>query len=60
MIPPDESIPLKEARFTDLEDQVETGGREVLPVALEDRALLQVNAQVSHPGRCPFYGSALV
>lgn len=60
LIPPDESIPLKGARFTDFEDQVETLGREVLPVALEERAALEGNAVVAHPGCCPFCGSARV
>jgi hypothetical protein len=60
LIPADESIPLKGARFTDFEDQVETLGREVLPVALEERAALEGNAEVSHPGCCPFCGSTRV
>ena len=60
LIPPDESIPLKGARFTDFEDQVEALGRGVLPVALEERAALEGNAEVSHPGCCPFCGSARV
>ncbi len=60
MIPPDESVPLKGARFTDFEDQVEALGRAVLPVALEERAALEGNAEVTHPGCCPFCGSARV
>ena len=59
-IPPDESVPLKGTRFTDFEDQVEAFGRAVLPVALEERAALEGNAEVWHPGCCPFCGSARV
>ena len=50
MIPPDESVPLKGSRLTDFEDQVEALGRQVLPVALEEHAALEGNAEVSHPG----------
>jgi len=60
LIPSDESVPLKGTRFTDFEDQVEALGREVLSVALEERAALEVNAEVSHPGCCPFCGSTRV
>jgi len=60
LIPPDESVPLKGSRFTDFEDQVEALGRQVLPVALEERAALEGNAEVSHPGCCPLCGSARV
>ena len=60
LIPPDESVPLKGTRFADFEDQVEVLGREVLPVALEERAALEGNAEVVHPGCCPFCGSARV
>ena len=60
LIPPDESVPLKGSRFTDFEDQVEALGREVLPVALEERVALEGNAEVSHPGYCPRCGSGQV
>ena len=60
MIPPHESVPLKGSRFTDFEDQVEALGREVLPVALEERAALESKAEVTHPGCCPYCGSAPV
>ncbi|MBU0718064.1 MAG: hypothetical protein KJ749_07435 [Planctomycetes bacterium] len=60
LIPPDESIPLKGTRFADFEDQVEALGREVLAVALEERSALEGNAEVTHPGCCPFCGSARV
>ena len=60
LIPPDESVPLKGSRFSDFEDQVEALGRDVLPVALEERAALEGNAEVTHPGCCPFCGSARV
>ena len=57
LIPLDESVPLKGTRFADFEDQVEALGREVLPVALEERAALEGHAEVSHPGCCPRCGS---
>lgn len=60
LIPPDASLPLKGTRFADFEDQVEALGREVLPVALEERAALEGNAEVKHPGCCPFCGSRRV
>jgi len=60
LIPLDESVPLKGTRFADFEDQVEALGRQVLPVALEERAALEGNAEVSHPGCCPRCGSARV
>jgi len=60
LIPRDESVPLKGTRFTDFEDQVEALGREVLPVALEERAALEDSAEVTHPGCCPRCGSARV
>jgi len=60
LIPSDESVPLKGTRFADFEDQVEALGREVLPVALEERAALERNAEVSNPGYCPFCGAARV
>ena len=60
LIPSDESVPLKGSRFADFEDQVEALGREVLPVALEERVALEGNAEVTHPGCCPFCGSARV
>jgi len=60
LIPPDGSVPLKGSRFSDFEDQVEALGRAVLPVALEERAALEGTAEVTHPGCCPFCGSARV
>ena len=53
MIPEDEDIPLKGATFTDFEDQVEDLARAALPVALEERASLEPNAEVTTAGRCP-------
>ena len=47
LIPADESAPLKGTRFADFEDQVEALGRELLPVALEERAALEGNAEVA-------------
>ena len=57
IIPKDENIPLKGATFADFEDQVETLARTALPVALEERAALAVNAEVARAGRCPHCGS---
>ena len=57
MIPEDEAIPLKGATFADFEDQVEALARTALPVALEERAALESNAEVVTAGRCPHCGS---
>jgi len=57
MIPQDETVPLKGAIFADFEDQVEELARTALPVALEERAALEANAEVSQAGRCPHCGS---
>lgn len=57
MIPEDETIPLKGATFSDFEDQVEAVARSTLPVMLEERAALEVNAEVPTAGRCPHCGS---
>jgi hypothetical protein len=57
MIPEDEEVPLKGATFADFEDQVEALARTVLPVALEERAALESNAEVETAGRCPHCGS---
>ena len=57
MIPQDEEVPLKGATFADFEDQVEALARTALPVALEERAALESNAEVIAPGRCPHCGS---
>jgi DNA-directed RNA polymerase subunit RPC12/RpoP len=57
MIPLDEEVPLKGATFADFEDQVETLARTALPVALEERAALESNAEVVTAGRCPHCGS---
>ncbi len=53
VIPEDENIPLKGATFADFEDQVETLAQTALPVALEERASLEANAEVETAGRCP-------
>jgi len=57
MIPEDEDVPLKGATFSDFEDQVEALARTALPVAIEERAALESNAQVEAAGRCPHCGS---
>lgn len=57
MIPEDEEVPLKGATFADFEDQVEELARTALPIALEERAALEVNAEVDVAGRCPHCGS---
>ncbi len=57
VIPEDENIPLKGATFADFEDQVETLAQTALPVALEERASLEANAEVETAGRCPHCGS---
>ena len=60
MIPEDENVPLKGATFADFEDQVEELARTALPVALEERAALEPNAEVTTAGRCPHCGSEQV
>jgi hypothetical protein len=57
LIPEDEGVPLKGATFADFEDQVETLAQAALPVALEERAALESNAEVETAGRCPHCGS---
>jgi hypothetical protein len=57
MIPLDEASPLKGGTFADFEDQVEEVARDVLPLMLEERAALELNAEVSVAGRCPHCGS---
>ena len=57
VIPEDENIPLKGATFADFEDQVDTLSQAALPVALEERAALESNAEVETAGRCPHCGS---
>ena len=57
VIPEDEGVPLKWATFADFEDQVETLAQAALPVALEERAALELNAEVQSAGRCPHCGS---
>ena len=57
MIPEDEDVPLKGATVADFEDQVEELARTALPVALEERAALEPNAEVERAGRCPHCGS---
>jgi hypothetical protein len=60
MIPPDDSVPLRGGTFLDFENQVEEVARAVLPTLLEERAALDANAMVEHPGCCPHCGSARV
>ena len=60
LIPEDESVPLKGAAFADFEDQVEILARAMLPVVLEERAALELNAEVSTAGCCPHCGSEQV
>lgn len=57
VIPEDEGIPLKGATFADFEDQVDTLAQAALPVALQERAALEPNAEVETAGRCPRCGS---
>lgn len=57
VIPEDEGVLLKGATFADFEDQVETLAQAALPVALEERAALESNAEVQAAGRCPHCGS---
>jgi hypothetical protein len=57
VIPEDERVPLKGATFADFEDQVDTLAQAALPVALEERAALESNAEVQSAGRCPHCGS---
>lgn len=57
LIPEDETVPLKGATFADFEDQAETLAQATLPVVLEERAALTVQAEVLRPGRCPHCGS---
>jgi len=60
IIPPDEAIPLKGATFAEFEEQVEGLARTTLPIALEERAALEANAEVETGGRCPLCGSQRV
>lgn len=60
MIPSDEEVPLKGETFADFEDQVEELARAALPIALEERAALEANAEVESAGRCPHCGSERV
>ena len=57
MIPPDEGVALKGATLADFEDQVEGLARGVLPLVLEERTALELNAAVPVAGRCPQCGS---
>ncbi len=57
MIPEDESKPLKGAKFIDWENQIEQMAQAVLPTVLEQRAMLEDNAQVEQAGHCPHCGS---
>ena len=60
IIPEDEEVPLRGATFLDFEDQVEELARATLPIALEERSALEVNAEVETAGRCPHCGSERV
>ena len=60
ILPQDQEVPLKGATFADFEDQVEELAREVLPLVLEERAALELNAEVEAAGRCPHCGSQRV
>jgi hypothetical protein len=57
MIPADETKPLKGAKFVDWENQVEQMAQAVLPTVLEQRAMLEQNAELQAAGRCPHCGS---
>jgi hypothetical protein len=60
IIPLDEEVPLKGATFADFEDQVEELARGTLPLVLEERVALELNAEVETAGRCPRCGSGRV
>lgn len=60
LIPADVATPLKGSTFLEFEDQVEALVREVAPTALEERAALEMNAEVERAGRCPFCSSERV
>jgi hypothetical protein len=57
MIPEEESKPLKGAKFIDWENQIEQMAQAVLPTVLEQRAMLEDNAQLEQAGHCPHCGS---
>jgi hypothetical protein len=57
MIPADESVPLKGARFRDFEAQAETISNLLHTTLLEERAALENTAHVPDAGRCPHCGS---
>jgi hypothetical protein len=57
MIPADASKPLKGAKFIDWENQIEQMAQAVLPTVLEQRAMLEENAEVEKAGHCPHCGS---
>ena len=57
MIPADESKPLKGAKFIDWENPIEQMAQAVLPTVLEQRAMLEENAQVQGAGHCPHCSS---
>src|SRR5438128_12284778 len=57
MIPQDPSKPLKGAKFIDWENQIEQMAQAVLPTVLEQRAMLEENAEVERAGHCPHCGS---
>jgi hypothetical protein len=57
IIPSDQTVPLKGAKFIEWEDQVERLVQTVAPTVLEQRAALEENALVEKAGHCPHCGS---
>jgi hypothetical protein len=57
MMPEDESIPLQGKTFRDFELQAQALKEAVIPTLLEERAALDVQAQVAAAGTCPHCGS---
>jgi hypothetical protein len=51
IIPPDQTVPLKGAKFVDWEDRFERLVRTVAPTVLEQRVALQDGAAVDSAGR---------
>ena len=60
MIPADEAVALAGSKFVEWEDLGDEVDRTLVPVFLEERAALEGNAVVDHPGSCPHCGSARV
>ena len=57
MSPEDPTKPLKGAKFIDWENQIEQMAQAVLPTVLEQRAMLEEEAEVRHAGHCPHCSS---